>query len=646
MRFSLCGMVIAAAALGLCGEALASPAATTSTSALQIDVQPGGNPWTRLDMTDSCEEVQFAVMADRAGGPRPGVFEDGVAKLNLLQPQFVVNVGDLIPGYNRNKKQIDAWWAELRAITGQLQMPFFYVPGNHDLTNPVEVEEWHQKFGRTYYHFVFHDVLFLCANTEDPHSHISPEQIAYFRDVLEKNPKPRWTFVFLHQPMWTYPPPDDLVTSLTLKGMTKEAARQQAIEQNLSDVGWTPFEKLLEGRHYTVFAGHTHRYYMHRRNGHDYIVLATTGGGSNTRGPAYGAFDQIAWVTLKKDKPEIANLLLDGIYARDLRNSDTGPVVGSVLQQSVQASPIIAGPGRVSSAKQQILFSNPTSSSLILHAAFEAHPQFLTNPVAFDLTLAPGQRALRDYSIRSFGPIDLDRVTTPIILKWTTDVTVPGHPKLKIEERPAIPFDPKHSLARANTRIHVDGRLNDWPQLPILCSEPRQMDQPRPWWIGPDDCRFRFGAAYDDRYLYVAADVTDDHVTTGTVHDAVTLLVDPAGEKGSTVTLESSDSDRKSAQRELESRMLSLTADLSSTEPQHTRNGMQIAWREKPGGYTAEFAIPINELKRAQGSKWGSVRLNLKVQDVDNPRESSGLWWRPDWLGRAAYKDEGLFLRR
>jgi len=47
-------------------------------------------------------------------------------------------------------------------------MPFFYVPGNHDVANPTETEVWKERFGRSYYHFLYKDVLFLAVNSDDP----------------------------------------------------------------------------------------------------------------------------------------------------------------------------------------------------------------------------------------------------------------------------------------------------------------------------------------------------------------------------------------------------------------------------------------------------------------------------------------------
>ncbi|GAH98662.1 unnamed protein product, partial [marine sediment metagenome] len=53
----------------------------------------------------------------------------------------------------------------------RLEMPFFYVPGNHDLRevkgSRILKKKWHERLGRTYYHFKYNDVLFLCVSTED-----------------------------------------------------------------------------------------------------------------------------------------------------------------------------------------------------------------------------------------------------------------------------------------------------------------------------------------------------------------------------------------------------------------------------------------------------------------------------------------------
>ena len=218
---------------------------------------------------------------------RPGVFADGIQKLNLLQPEFVITIGDVIEGYEKSAQEINEQWDMMLPIINRLEMPFFFIPGNHDFRSKAAKDIWKERLGRNYYHFIYQDVLFLCLNGAGP---IGDDQIEYFDNVLKKNAV-RWTLVFLHKPRWS--------------------RRERA--------DWKKFELLLGNRNYTVFAGHNHVYNKEVHNEKIYYTLATTGGKSGLRGPDRGEFDHFMWVTMNDDGPRIANLLLAGILNDDPR---------------------------------------------------------------------------------------------------------------------------------------------------------------------------------------------------------------------------------------------------------------------------------------------------------------------------------------
>jgi 3',5'-cyclic AMP phosphodiesterase CpdA len=257
----------------------------------KIHASDGANPWTHLNLYNSPDNFQFAIVADRTGGHRPPVFADAVDKLNLLKPEFVLSIGDLIEGYTHDEDEISLQWDELDSIVNKLQMPFFYVPGNHDISNAAMAGKWQQRLGPSYYHFVYRNVLFLCLNTQDGSSRwIDDGQMRYFRKVLRENSDVHWTLVFMHQPMWF----------------------------SESSENWQQFELLLEDRPYTVFAGHVHVYIKSVREDQRYYLLSTTGGagkgeGGQPAGLAECQFDHIVWVTMTDDGPVVANLLLEGI---------------------------------------------------------------------------------------------------------------------------------------------------------------------------------------------------------------------------------------------------------------------------------------------------------------------------------------------
>jgi hypothetical protein len=153
------GVLVVAAALS------GSQPQPASTSALQVQVEER-NPWSHLRLNNEADTFRFAIVSDRTGGHRPQVFSQAVERLNLLQPEFVLSVGDLVEGYSKDSGKLAAEWREFQSYVCQLQMPFFYVPGNHDVSNLLGEKVWQEKFGRRYYHFLYKNVLFLilCAD--------------------------------------------------------------------------------------------------------------------------------------------------------------------------------------------------------------------------------------------------------------------------------------------------------------------------------------------------------------------------------------------------------------------------------------------------------------------------------------------------
>lgn len=266
------------------------------------------NPWTKLELDQRPDTFRFAVVSDRTGGHRPGVFTRAVRMINLLQPEFVMSVGDLIEGYSEDPGQWALEWSEFESKVDDLQMPFFFCTGNHDMSNLPMSENWKRKFGRSYYSFLYRGALFVVLNSEEPRPkdvtyRFSPEQQEWLRQTLRQNSDVRWTFVFFHKPVW------------------REAMGDPVAQ------GWAPIEDALAAndRKYTVFVGHEHNYAKFIRHGREYFMLATTGGGSKMRGVEYGEFDHVAWVTMKAEAPVIANVLLDGVQPNDVRTSSDLP---------------------------------------------------------------------------------------------------------------------------------------------------------------------------------------------------------------------------------------------------------------------------------------------------------------------------------
>ena len=294
---------------------------------------PGAKPWSSENFLSNTENFQFAILGDRGGGASPlGTYEHAIEQLNWLQPEFVMSVGDFVEGYTSIQSEMDDQWEEFEAIIAKLKPPFFYVRGNHDINLPLTREAWSERRGPQYYHFRYKDVLFVVLDSEDAERPVPPnmeedietynrlkkedpqkamafivewmktpeaqaafghaakvefpeEQRAWFKKVLDKNGDVRWTFVFLHEPVWDNP-------SDSFKEM----------------------DQAIRGRNYTFFAGHTHYYDYDLINGNEYITVGSAGAAFVHDGP--GNVDHLTWVTMTNDGPEITGIALKGIFDR------------------------------------------------------------------------------------------------------------------------------------------------------------------------------------------------------------------------------------------------------------------------------------------------------------------------------------------
>jgi len=351
------------------------------------DVVTEAKPWTHLDFQNDPDNFQFAVVSDRTGGPREGVWEDAVKKLNWMMPEFVLSVGDLIKGNSANADTNAAEWDEMMAMLAPLKMPFFFVPGNHDIqmkwiegrVQPEEMlAEWNARFGPTHYSFVYKNVLFVALFSNDgKEQYISEEQAAYFEETVAAHPDVRWMFLLLHHPLWAYP----------------HESNFDRVESTLQQMG----------PRYTVLAGHHHRYVHFDRKKTDYIILASTGGSSPMRGPDYGEFDHFAWFTMTEEGPIMANLDLSGIYPKDVSPYESVARV-SDLQKSMDVAQKTLlrenATGEVDAAAVMLKWQNHSNLPLQIKAEFghshHVHPQ----PGIIDELIPPGGLLVKEIGLR------------------------------------------------------------------------------------------------------------------------------------------------------------------------------------------------------------------------------------------------------
>ncbi|MFC1765057.1 metallophosphoesterase family protein, partial [Planctomycetota bacterium] len=166
MKFS----IVLLAASFLPGGCSTAPS-TSSDRIFQYDQKalPQAKPWTSEDFRNDPDNFQFVIIGDRTGGANAqGTFDLAMGQLNLLQPEFVINVGDIIEGYSDDEAELNAEWDEVDGILKKLDMPFFRTPGNHDIANETAQQVYRGRHGATHYYFIYKDTLFLVLDSEDP----------------------------------------------------------------------------------------------------------------------------------------------------------------------------------------------------------------------------------------------------------------------------------------------------------------------------------------------------------------------------------------------------------------------------------------------------------------------------------------------
>jgi len=213
---------------------------------------------------------------DAYGSKLAAMYDDLIARVNAMNPAFVVHLGDITDPVPVSPEFTDSAQAFHKA-SDIFDMPYYMVPGNHDIGEKIHpalpkindqvsitkhaIEQYEQHFGRQRYSFEHEGCLFLVINTMLLNSKLEEEQEqwGWLEKTLHDNAGKR-VFVFAHYPLYL------------------SARDEPDFYDNIDEPARTRLIELLE--RYKVegyYAGHVHNFFYNYLNGMHQFVLPSTG---------------------------------------------------------------------------------------------------------------------------------------------------------------------------------------------------------------------------------------------------------------------------------------------------------------------------------------------------------------------------------
>lgn len=433
------------------------------------------------------------------------IYLEHILWINRLRPDFTINVGDIVKGYNTKEpglleRQLDAF-----DRAGMLfKQPYYMVVGNHEVWDAYSQAIYTRRYGPLYYSFDHKQCHFtvLSAEPAREESAIDANQLAWLEKDLAGAQDARFRFVFLHRPFWSGGP---------RYGKTTDQWRQQV------------HPLLLQHKVDTVFAGHDHYYEYSDIDG--VRCLITGGGGAELRGTRIvGGFHHFLKVEVpdtSAQRPTITVVERAAEYPDTIVVAGVRPKLEATLKGLAFDSLLLQEAGPASQVLS-LSITNRFEKELVFNAAWKTaddQPAAVA-PAVTEAVIQPGTSQTIAFAFDCRG-----RTLKPSRCRWSLTL---GDDQLLAQDTAVVPVSKRGFFSEP---VHpAVMRIDDRSQVVTGADK----------WTGSADCSAAAQVSKSDAGWTVTVDVTDDRLKTDNKHDwssdSVELYFDvrPDGRRGGT----------------------------------------------------------------------------------------------------------------
>ena len=529
---------------------------------------------------------------------QPDIFKQMIQEWNLLQPSFVVEVGDLILGGSADN--IPPQWDLFQQTIAVCKPPYFPVPGNHDINDAASERLWTERMGPTRYAFSYGNSRFIVLDSEevDAPDRLSDGQVAWFKHELEST-RASNIFVFLHQPYWT------------------DEADPRAGEE-VWQRRWQYLADVMHGHPVrAVFAGHIHGYRdFGVRDGVHYVIAAGAASLGSGSGPD-GRFNHYLLVRVRGDETTWSVIKPGAVLPSNVATIDYFAEMTDIRRRLVFCEEIPVPLGQPLDKDISIRIENPFDKAFDSSFSWEVPDGWKVEPLARDYHVDANGKVELAFHVSADGP---GAVRFPVPKYKTRYVNT--HYGTPADIAADLPMVPVAEASPVGGPVKIDGVLDEWKTAKAI-----PVDYPSGFEKGKYDPANLSGQCkimYDDKNLYVSFDITDnEHVQpyAGDIvwlADAIELGINRWG-WGFSLTKAGPE--------------VFLYKGEGNTSAETVSKDVPLAVRRESGHTIYEAAFPaamVQPLVLAAGSDF---RFRAQVADLDNsgPKHELSLSPGGDW---------------